>query len=246
MKSLGIAAAVAAGIAIGVSCIAVAHEDHDKDSGSESTRFTAATPVLNVGSVEASIQHYTSVLGFKKDWDWPAEAEDKTFASISNGEVNIFLAENGQGARPVWIYYSVGDVDKLHEAYTAAGADIKQKPVDQPWGAREMLVADKDGHILRIGGSPPVRVRKSTVRVRKSTVRVRKSTVRVRKNAVRVRKNTVRVRKNTVRPRKGTIRASSRRVKKGIVEFLSPLLRDRPVAPTKTRHPRMAIAGPCR
>ena len=153
MKSLGIATAVAAGIAIGVSCIAVAHEDHDKDSGSESTRFTAATPVLNVGSVEASIQHYTSVLGFKKDWDWPAEAEDKTFASISNGEVNIFLAENGQGARPVWIYYSVGDVDKLHEAYTAAGADIKQKPVDQPWGAREMLVADKDGHILRIGGS---------------------------------------------------------------------------------------------
>ena len=153
MKSLGIATAVAAGIAIGVSCIAVAHEDHDKDSGSESTRFTAATPVLNVGSVEASIQHYTSVLGFKKDWDWPAEAEDKTFASISNGEVNIFLAENGQGARPVWIYYSVGDVDKLHLEYAKAGADIRQKPVDQSWGAREMLVADMDGHILRIGGS---------------------------------------------------------------------------------------------
>ena len=173
MKSLGIAAAVAAGIAIGVSSIAVGHEDHDKDSGSESTRFTAATPVLNVGSVEASIQHYTSVLGFKKDWDWPAEAEDKTFASISNGEVNIFLAENGQGARPVWIYYSVGDVDKLHLEYVKAGADIRQKPVDQPWGAREMLVADMDGHILRIGGSrEEERVRKSTVRVRKTRGRI--------------------------------------------------------------------------
>ena len=153
MKGPGIAAAVIAGIAIGVSCIAVAHEDHDKDSGSESTRYTAVTPILNVGSVEASIQHYTSVLGFRKDWDWPAEAEDKTFASISNGEVNIFLAENGQGARPVWIYYSVGDVDKLHQEYAKAGADIRQKPVDQSWGAREMLVADMDGHILRIGGS---------------------------------------------------------------------------------------------
>ena len=238
MKSLGIAAAVAAGIAIGVSCIAVAHEDHDKDSGSESTRFTAATPVLNVGSVEASIQHYTSVLGFKKDWDWPAEAEDKTFASISNGEVNIFLAENGQGARPVWIYYSVGDVDKLHLEYAKAGADIRQKPVDQSWGAREMLVADKDGHILRIGG---VARRKSTVRARKSTVRVRK---------------------NMVRPRKGTIRASSRRGKtpnprtvrvtggtqkpRAIPRRRCICRGDRPVAPTKTRHPRMAIAGPCR
>ena len=153
MKGTGIAAAVVGGIAIGVSLIAVAHEDHNRDSRLKATAFTAITPILNVRSVEASIEHYTSVLGFKKDWDWPAENEDKTFASISNGEVNIFLAENAQGARPVWIYYGVGDVDELHEAYTAAGADIKQKPVDQPWGAREMLVVDKDGHILRIGGS---------------------------------------------------------------------------------------------
>ncbi len=150
MKGPGIAAAVVAGIAIGV--IAVAHEDRDKGSGSESTAFTATTPILNVGSVEASIQHYTSVLGFKKDWDWPAKEEDKTFASISNGDVHIFLAENAQGARPVWIYYSVGDVDELHEEYAKAGADIREKPADQPWGAREMLVADMDGHVLRIGG----------------------------------------------------------------------------------------------
>lgn len=145
-------AAVVAGFAIGLSLVASAHENRDRGSGPDSTAFTAVTPILNVQSVEASISHYTAVLGFKKDWDWPDEKEDKTFASISNGKVNVFLCENGQGARPVWIYYSVNDVDELHEKYARAGAEIRQKPVDRPWGAREMLVADKDGHILRIGG----------------------------------------------------------------------------------------------
>ena len=153
MRGRSIAAAVViAGIAVGVGSIAVAHEDHDKASAP--TAFTSMTPILNVASVEASIEHYTSVLGFNKDWDWPAEAEDKTFASISNGEVHVFLSENSQGARPVWIYYNVGDVDKLHEKYAAAGANIKKVPVDEPWGAREMLVEDLDGHVLRIGGPP--------------------------------------------------------------------------------------------
>lgn len=152
MRGRSIAAAVVAGIVAGVSSIADAHEEHDNGHGP--TTFTAMTPILNVASVEASIEHYTSVLGFNKDWDWPAEEEDKTFASISNGEVHVFLAENSQGARPVWIYYNVGDVDRLHEEYVAAGAVINQEPVDRPWGAREMLVEDLDGHVLRIGGPP--------------------------------------------------------------------------------------------
>ena len=152
MRGRSIAAAVVAGIAVGVSSIASAHEEHDNGHGL--TAFTAMTPILNVASVEASIEHYTSVLGFNKDWDWPAEEEDKTFASISNGEVHVFLAENAQGARPVWIYYNVGDVDKLHQEYVAAGAVVTQEPADRAWGAREMLVEDLDGHVLRIGGSP--------------------------------------------------------------------------------------------
>ncbi len=151
MKGRGIAAIVA-GIVIGVSHIAAAHVGHDGSPGSKSTAFTAVTPILNVESVEASIAHYTSVFGFKKNWDWPADVVDKTFASISNGEVTVFLSEKGQGARPVWIYYSVDNVDELHEKLARAGAEIRQKPVDRPWGAREMLVADRDGHILRIGG----------------------------------------------------------------------------------------------
>ena len=150
MAGRAVTAALVAAIA-GLS-IAAAHEDEDPGAGAESTAFTGLTPILNVKSVEASIEHYTSVLGFRKEWDWPDEDEDKSFASMLNGRARIFLAEKNQGARPVWINYYVGDVDKLHEQYLASGAEIRQEPADRPWGAREMLVADLDGHVLRIGG----------------------------------------------------------------------------------------------
>ena len=146
-----LAAAAVAAIAAGLISIAAAHEDDHAAAEPGPTAFTAMTPILNVKSVEASIEHYTSVLGFRKEWDWPAEEEDKSFASLSNGRARIFLAENNQGARPVWIYYGVDDVDSLHQQYLGAGARITQEPFDQPW-AREMLVADPDGHVLRIGG----------------------------------------------------------------------------------------------
>ena len=147
-----LAAAAVAGIAAGLISIAAAHEDDHTAAEPGPTAFTAMTPILNVESVEASIEHYTSVLGFRKEWDWPAEDEDKSFASISNGRARLYLAENNQGARPVWIYYGVDDADALHERYLETGAQIQQKPVDRPWGAREMLVVDPDGHVLRIGG----------------------------------------------------------------------------------------------
>ena len=147
-----LAAAAVAAIAAGLISVAAAHEDDHGAAEPGPTAFTAMTPILNVKSVEASVEHYTSVLGFRKEWDWPAEDEDKSFASMSNGRARIFLAENNQGSRPVWIYYNVDDADELHDRYLEAGARITQKPVDQPWGAREMLVVDLDGHVLRIGG----------------------------------------------------------------------------------------------
>ena len=36
---------------------------------SNTTSFVSAISILNVEDVGASIEHYTSVLGFTKDWD---------------------------------------------------------------------------------------------------------------------------------------------------------------------------------
>jgi hypothetical protein len=43
------------------------------------------------------------------------------------------------------------DVDSLHEELTKRGAKIVRAPADEPWGMREMLVEDPDGHTFRFG-----------------------------------------------------------------------------------------------
>ena len=111
-------------------------------------RFTGATPILNVKSVPASIEHYVDVLGFTKNWDWGAPP---TFASVSRGEVCIFLCEGGQGQPGTWMSVFVENVDLLYDEYKASGATIRRPPANYPWGMREMLVEDPDGHCLRMG-----------------------------------------------------------------------------------------------
>ena len=76
---------------------------HDENAEAGPTKFNSLIPILNVKSVEKSIE------------------------------------------------YNLADVDALHKEYQASGADITQPPTDKPWGMREMLVKDIDGHVLRIG-----------------------------------------------------------------------------------------------
>jgi len=122
---------------------------HDENAEVGPTKFNSLVPILNVKSVEKSIEYYTTVLGFERHWDWPNDKEDKTFASITNGKIEIFLCENGQGSPGTWIAYNLEDVDALHKELVSRGVPIDTGPVDQTWGTREMYVKDADRNSVR-------------------------------------------------------------------------------------------------
>ena len=63
------------------------------------------------------------------------------FASVSRGNTQLFLCQRCQG----------NAVDKLYADLRKRGAKIKAEPKNQPWGLREMQVADVDGNVMRIG-----------------------------------------------------------------------------------------------
>ncbi|MEO0853637.1 MAG: bleomycin resistance family protein [Cyanobacteria bacterium J06648_11] len=113
-------------------------------------KFDSLTPILNVADLGKSLDYYTTVLGFKKDWDW---GEPPSFASISRDSVSIFLCEGGQGHSGTWMSVFVDDVDALYEDYKAKGAIVRQPPTNFSWGTREMNVEDLDGHRLRMSSS---------------------------------------------------------------------------------------------
>ena len=48
------------------------------------------------------------------------------------------------------VFIQVDDLDKVFEALRAAGTEILQEPVDQPYGVRDAAVRDPSGNHLRL------------------------------------------------------------------------------------------------
>lgn len=112
--------------------------------------FHAASPILRVADLAASLTYYTRVLGFVVDW------QDATgVASVSRGPCSLMLCQGDQGHAGAWVWIGVDDTDALHDEWRARGAIVRHPPTDYPW-AREMQIADPDGNVLRLGAEPRV------------------------------------------------------------------------------------------
>jgi uncharacterized glyoxalase superfamily protein PhnB len=117
-------------------------------------------PVLKVADVAAAARYFVDVLGFELDF--------LTGEPVSHGRVRTGDGSYGQ---PIYIHLSglgddeagrtpsgelrlhVGhDVDGLCETYRARGANVVQEPISQPWGLREFVVLEANGHWLRFCG----------------------------------------------------------------------------------------------
>lgn len=107
--------------------------------------FSGTTPILRVADFEASVEHYTRVLGFELAWSVGP------FGSVRRGDAALMLCEGSQGHPGTWVYVDVSDSDALHEELAARGARIRVPPTNYPWGRRELHVFDLDGHVLRLG-----------------------------------------------------------------------------------------------
>jgi catechol 2,3-dioxygenase-like lactoylglutathione lyase family enzyme len=121
--------------------------------------FSGAVPILNVKNFAASMDYYVNKLGFEKEWDWGSPPD---FGCVGRGEAQIFLCEGGQGQPGTWMSIFLEDVDALHEEYKKSGAIIVNPPKNYPWGSREMIVEDLDGHRLRMTGESKGPANKAT------------------------------------------------------------------------------------
>jgi uncharacterized glyoxalase superfamily protein PhnB len=110
--------------------------------------FECVTPILKVRSLQASLDYYVTVLGFKVDWQEP-----RIIGSVSRDGCTIMLCEGDQGNPGTWVWIGVEDVGALCEEYRATGAEVRHPPTNYPW-ACEMQIEDPDGHVLRIGSEP--------------------------------------------------------------------------------------------
>ena len=114
------------------------------------------TPMLRTRDLQASVEFYTTVLGFTCE----ARADRGGWASVRRDFVSIMFAlpdEQEPVDRPVFtgsFYINVDDVDALWE-------QVKDKarvcyPIeDFEYGMREFAVYDNNGYLLQFGCETP-------------------------------------------------------------------------------------------
>ena len=122
------------------------------------------TPVFCT-DLDAALAFYTQRLGFEVGQDVTMGPEMRWLTVAAPGEAHeLLLAAVDHHIPPadrasmreivakgdLAVFLQVDDLDKTFESLRAAGAEILQEPVDQPYGVRDAAVRDPSGNHLRL------------------------------------------------------------------------------------------------
>ena len=112
-------------------------------------------PQLRTTNLAAAIEFYTGTLGFTLMFEY-----EGFYAGIRAGDCVVHLKLT-DGPDPsiafvdreehFHLYFETSDVAGAAEALKRAGATLAREVHDTPWGTRECVVKDTDGHTLYFG-----------------------------------------------------------------------------------------------
>ena len=102
--------------------------------------------IVSVSDLERSSAVYAGALGLEPLWS------NDDVARLRAGDAELMLhrrtptpAEFGVAAT-----FAVDDVDSVTTAAVSAGAELVHGPDDEPWGERQSVLRDPDGHLFCI------------------------------------------------------------------------------------------------
>jgi catechol 2,3-dioxygenase-like lactoylglutathione lyase family enzyme len=105
--------------------------------------------VLPVAELQASIDFYTSKLGFELDF---TQGEPASFAALSFGDNSqLFLISATKGSGNAGLYFVVNDADAMLEVCRAAAANVVEPIADRQYGLRDFSIEDLDRYVLTFG-----------------------------------------------------------------------------------------------
>ena len=101
-------------------------------------------PILHVADARETAKWYAR-LGFSVEREHQFAPNMPIYAFLKRGDNHLHLSEHKGDAKPdTLLYFYVDDVDSIAQEF-----DVAVK--DQPWGTREVCLADPDGNRWRIG-----------------------------------------------------------------------------------------------
>ncbi|MEV5001101.1 VOC family protein [Nocardioides sp. LML1-1-1.1] len=104
--------------------------------------------IVSVASTEAALRFYGDLLGLPVERSGP-------MTRLGDGPVEVLLHERptAPSDRAVALSLRVADVDTTSATWARAGGVVVDPPADQPWGERQAVVRDPDGHLVCLVGA---------------------------------------------------------------------------------------------
>jgi uncharacterized glyoxalase superfamily protein PhnB len=111
-------------------------------------QITGHATVLHVKDMTAALAYYRDVLGFTVSFSWE---DPPHYVCLCLGDCSIHLNsyQPPEAASVVCIFCK--GVDALHDNLAARGAKIARELTSHPYGMRDFIVTDPDGHQLIFG-----------------------------------------------------------------------------------------------
>ena len=100
---------------------------------------------------ETSVAFYRDVVGLHVFREWGSG----TVFFLGGGLLELSRSAGPVSGDKLSLWLHVRDVDAEFARLAAAGVEIVEAPVDEPWGLREARIRDPDGLVLVLVEIPP-------------------------------------------------------------------------------------------
>lgn len=106
-------------------------------------------PTLRITDYARSKRFYVDGLGFRIDWEHRFDVRDPVFVQLTRDGLSLYLSEHAGDGRPGGlVHLYVPDVDAWYAEIVSRGLAVEFPPRDEPWGNRDLRIADPDGNQL--------------------------------------------------------------------------------------------------
>jgi len=116
--------------------------------------YPRVVPELVYSDVGAALDWLSTVFGFRETLRHTLDNGQVSHADMDTGcgGVVMLTRANGELTQPDGsvcqkVIVFVDDVDGHYAAVERAGVDTVHRPTDKPWGLRQYLVKDREGHL---------------------------------------------------------------------------------------------------
>ena len=111
---------------------------------------------MHIDDYQEAKRYYLDFLGFEIDFEWRHAEDFPVYMGVSRGGLALHLTEHkGDVAGPPGPQLRVESVPQIYAELKGKRADMGEEPIEQAWGATELMLVDPFNNKLTFTSPTP-------------------------------------------------------------------------------------------